>query len=163
MVEEHERFWNANNRRSKAKALGLTPNEVYTLASIVEREISKEEEKKRVAGLYLNRMKTGMKLDADPTAKFATRDFKATRLYYKHTRFDSPYNTYLYKGLPPGPISMASITSIEAVLNSEDHNYFYMCVEPDNPGYHVFAETLSEHNKNARKYHRWLDRMERSN
>ncbi|GGG30862.1 hypothetical protein GCM10011344_34760 [Dokdonia pacifica] len=98
-----------------------------------------------------------MKLDADPTAKFATRDFKATRILYKHTRFESPYNTYLHRGLPPGPISMASITSIDAVLNSEDHNFYYMCVDPENLGYHLFAASITEHNKNARKYHRWLD------
>ena len=157
MIKEHDRFWASSDRLTKAEKLGLSPEEVYTLASIVEREISKEEEKKRVAGLYLNRVRTGMKLDADPTAKFATKDFKATRILYKHTRFDSPYNTYLYKGLPPGPISMASITSIDAVLNSEDHEYFYMCVDPDNLGYHLFAESLTEHNQNARRYHRWLD------
>ncbi|MCH2082511.1 MAG: endolytic transglycosylase MltG [Saprospiraceae bacterium] len=161
MLKEHNRFWNTNDRLSKAKKLGLTPEEVYTLASIVEREISKNAEKKRVAGLYLNRLKIGMKLDADPTAKFATRDFKAKRILYKHIRFESPYNTYLHKGLPPGPISMASITSIDAVLDSEDHNYYYMCVDPENPGYHLFAESINEHNRNARRYHRWLDRMEK--
>ncbi|MEM9548579.1 MAG: endolytic transglycosylase MltG [Bacteroidota bacterium] len=163
MIKEHTRFWDANNRRAKAEKLGMTPNEVYTLASIVEREISKDAEKKRVAGLYLNRIRTGMKLDADPTAKFATRDFKATRILYKHIRFDSPYNTYLHKGLPPGPISMASIKSIDAVLDSEDHDYFYMCVDPENPGYHIFAESLTEHNRNARRYHRWLDDFEKRN
>ena len=161
MIKEHQRFWDKNNRRSKAEELGLNPNEVYTLASIVEREISKDSEKKRVAGLYLNRIKTGMKLDADPTAKFATRDFKATRILYKHIRFESPYNTYLHKGLPPGPISMASIKSIDAVLDSEQHDYYYMCVDPEKPGYHVFAESIEEHGRNARRYHRWLDRVER--
>ncbi|AUP79255.1 endolytic transglycosylase MltG [Flavivirga eckloniae] len=161
MVKEHNRFWNTNDRLSKAKKLGLTTEEVYTLASIVEREISKDEEKKRVAGLYLNRIRIGMKLDADPTAKFATRDFKATRILYKHIRFNSPYNTYLHRGLPPGPISMASIKSIDAVLDSEKHNFYYMCVDPDNLGYHLFAETITEHNKNARKYHRWLDNIEK--
>ncbi len=161
MVKEHNRFWNSNDRLSKAEKIGLTPPEVYTLASIVEREISNNDEKKRVAGLYLNRIRIGMKLDADPTAKFATRDFKATRILYKHTRFDSPYNTYLHRGLPPGPISMASIRSIDAVLDSEKHNFYYMCVKPDTPGYHVFAETLSEHNRNARRYHNWLDRIEK--
>lgn len=161
MVEEHNSFWNTNDRRSKAEKLGMTTNEVYALASIVEREISKNTEKKRVAGLYLNRIKVGMKLDADPTAKFATRDFKATRILFKHTRFESPYNTYLHKGLPPGPISMASIKSIDAVLDSEEHNFYYMCVDPENLGYHVFAETLKEHNRNAKRYHRWLDGVER--
>lgn len=98
---------------------------------------------------------------ADPTAKFATRDFKATRILFKHTRFDSPFNTYLYKGLPPGPISMASITSLDAVLDAEIHEYDYMCARPDNSGYHVFSKTLSEHNRNARKYHRWLDSLDK--
>ena len=163
MLKEHHRFWNSNDRFAKAEKLGLTANEVYTLASIVEREISKNTEKKRVAGLYLNRIRVGMKLDADPTAKFATRDFKATRILYKHIRFDSPYNTYLHKGLPPGPISMASIKSIDAVLDSEKHNFYYMCVDPNRPGYHVFAETLKEHNRNAKKYHRWLDSIEKKN
>lgn len=161
MIKEYNRFWNTNERRSKAEKLGMTPTEVYTLASIVEREISKNSEKKRVAGLYLNRIKVGMKLDADPTAKFATKDFKATRILYKHIRFDSPYNTYLHPGLPPGPISMASIKSIDAVLDSEKHNFYYMCVDPENPGYHVFAEDLSEHNRNARRFHRWLDSIEK--
>jgi len=160
MNKEHDRFWKSHDRMAKAEALGLSPAEVYTLASIVEREVSKESEKKRVAGLYLNRINTGMRLGADPTAKFATRDFQAKRILYKHTRFDSPYNTYLYKGLPPGPISMASITSIDAVLESESHNYFYMCVDPDNPGYHLFAETITEHNRNAQRYHQYLDNLE---
>ena len=161
MIKEHKQFWNSNNRIAKAEVLGLTPTEVYTLASIVEREISKNEEKRRVAGLYLNRIKIGMKLDADPTAKFATRDFEATRILYKHIRFESPFNTYLHKGLPPGPISMASIKSIDAVLDSEDHEYYFMCVDPENPGYHLFAESIEEHNRNARRYHRWLDQLEK--
>ena len=163
MVKEHNRFWNTNDRLSKANKLGMTPNEVYTLASIVERESSENNEKRRVAGLYLNRIRAGMKLDADPTAKFATRDFKATRILYKHIRFESPFNTYLHKGLPPGPISMASIHSIDAVLDPENHNFYYMCVDTNNPGYHVFAETLTEHNGNAKRYHRWLDRQEKGN
>ena len=159
MVKEHNRFWQSNNRLTKAEKLGMNAVEVYTLASIVEREISKNEEKKRVAGLYLNRIRKGMKLEADPTAKFATRDFKARRMLFKHTRFDSPFNTYIYAGLPPGPISMASITSIDAVLDSEDHDYIFMCARPDNSGYHAFAKTLTGHNNNARKYHRWLDKQ----
>ena len=163
MVKEHHQFWNSNDRLSKAKKINLNPKEVYTLASIVEREISKDAEKRKVAGLYLNRIKIGMKLDADPTAKFATKDFKATRILYKHIRFESPFNTYLHQGLPPGPISMASIKSIDAVLDSEEHNYYYMCVDAKNPGYHIFAETLKEHNTNARKYHRWLDNVQRGN
>ena len=97
-----------------------------------------------------------MKLDADPTAKFATRDFKATRILYKHTRFESPYNTYLNKGLPPGPISMASIKSIDAVLDSEKHNYYYMCASVDKIGFHEFANSLAQHNRNAAKYQKWI-------
>ena len=161
MVKEHNRFWQSNNRLAKAEKLGMNAKEVYTLASIVERETAKNEEKKRVAGLYLNRIRKGMKLEADPTAKFATRGFKANRVLYKHTRFDSPYNTYLYEGLPPGPISMASITSIDAVLNSENHDYIFMCARPDLSGYHAFSKTLAGHNKNAKKYHRWLDSLKR--
>jgi len=162
MIKEHEIFWNSE-RLQKAGKLEMMPKQVYTLASIVEREISKDAEKKRVAGLYLNRIKVGMKLDADPTAKFATKDLKATRILYKHIRFESPYNTYLHKGLPPGPISMASIKSIDAVLDSEEHDYYYMCVDVDKPGYHVFAESIEEHNRNARRYHRWLDNYEKKN
>ena len=161
MVKEHKRFWNSNNRLAKAKKLGMNAVEVYTLASIVEREIAKNEEKKRVAGLYLNRIRKGMKLEADPTAKFATRDFKANRVLFKHIRFDSPFNTYIYPGLPPGPISMASITSIDAVLDSEDHEYIFMCARPDNSGYHAFSKTLSGHNRNAKKYHNWLNNLRR--
>ena len=159
MIKEHKIFWESNNRLAKAEKLGMNPLEVYTLASIVEREVSINEEKKRVAGLYLNRIRKGVKLMADPTAKFATKDFKASRILFKHTRFDSPFNTYLYKGLPPGPISMASITSIDAVLNAENHDFDFMCSRPDYSGYHVFSRTLSEHNKNAKKYHRWLDNL----
>jgi UPF0755 protein len=159
MLKEHKIFWDSNNRLAKAEKIGMNPLEVYTLASIVEREVSIKEEKKRVAGLYLNRIRKGIKLMADPTAKFATKDFKATRILFKHTRFDSPFNTYLYKGLPPGPISMASITSIDAVLNAEKHDFDFMCSRPDYSGYHVFSETLSEHNRNAKKYHRWLDNL----
>lgn len=160
MIKENKLFWESNNRLAKAEKLGMNTLEVYTLASIVEREVSKNEEKKRVAGLYLNRIRKGINLMADPTAKFATRDFKATRILFKHTRFDSPFNTYLFKGLPPGPISMASITSIDAVLNAENHDFDFMCSRPDYSGYHVFSKTLSEHNRNANKYHRWLDSLE---
>ncbi len=160
MVKENNRFWNSNDRLLKAEKLGMNRIEVYTLASIVEREVAKNEEKKRVAGLYLNRIKKGMRLEADPTAKFATKDFKANRILYKHIRYESPYNTYKYKGLPPGPISMASITSIDAVLDAEDHEYIFMCVDTENPGYHLFAKTLKEHSKNASKYHRWLDSLD---
>lgn len=152
MIKEHDAFWAKDNRLEKAKKLGLTPDEVYTLASIVERETLQNSEKKRMAGVYLNRLKKDMLLQADPTSVFATRDFTATRVTDYHTKFDSPYNTYMYKGLPPGPISMASKASIDAVLNAEDHNYIYFCAKGDGSGFHNFAKTLSAHNQNAVLY-----------
>lgn len=152
MVREHKNFWNSKNRLSKAKKLELTPAEVYTLASIIERETLNNGEKPRMAGVYYNRLQKGMLLQADPTAVFATRDFTTTRVLNRHTQFDSPYNTYMYKGLPPGPISMASISSIDAVLNVEDHDYIYFCAKGDGSGLHNFAKTLAQHNRNAQIY-----------
>lgn len=156
MKTEHDRFWDSENRRTKAKRLNMTPNEVYTLASIVERETLRADEKKRMAGVYLNRIEDGMLLQADPTAVFARRDFAAKRVTWYHTKFDSPYNTYMYAGLPPGPISMASISSIDAVLNAENHDYYYFCARGDGSGYHNFGETLAQHNENRRIYVRNL-------
>lgn len=152
MQKEHERFWSAGNRRQKAQKLGLTPAEVYTLASIVEKETLRNEEKKRMAGVYLNRLDRGMLLQADPTSVFATRDFDTPRVTNYHTQFDSPYNTYLYKGLPPGPITMTSISSIDAVLNAEKHDYIFFCAIGDGSGLHNFARTLAQHNRNAQIY-----------
>lgn len=154
MAKEHKRFWDANNRRTKAKKYNLSPAEVYTLASIVERETLQNGEKKRMAGVYLNRLRIGMLLQADPTSVFARKDFTATRVTDYHTKYDSPYNTYMYKGLPPGPISMASIPSIDAVLNAESHKYMYFCAKGDGSGFHNFAKTLAAHNKNAEVYRR---------
>ncbi len=156
MKKEHEIFWGKDNRKAKAEQLDMTPNEVYTLASIVEKETLRSEEKRRMAGVYLNRLKKGMLLQADPTAVFARRDFAAKRVTNYHTQFDSPYNTYMYIGLPPGPISMASISSIDAVLNSERHDYYYFCAKGDGTGYHNFAKTLAQHNQNAQIYYRKL-------
>lgn len=151
MQKEHERFWN-NGRMEKAKALDMSPAEVYTLASIVEKETLQDSEKRRMAGVYLNRLKQGMLLQADPTSVFARRDFETKRVTDYHTKFDSPYNTYLYKGLPPGPIAMASISSIDAVLNGEGHDYVYFCAKGDGSGFHNFAKTLEAHNRNAAIY-----------
>jgi UPF0755 protein len=156
MQKEHERFWDSNNRRAKAKKKGMTPAEVYTLASIVERETLRADEKPRMAGVYLNRLEDGMRLQADPTAVFARRDFGAKRVTWYHTKFDSPYNTYIYAGLPPGPISMASISSIDAVLNPEDHRYYYFCAKGDGSGYHNFGKDLAQHNQNIKIYVRNL-------
>ncbi len=160
MVKEHKAFWN-EERMAKAQKLDMTPEEIYTLASIVEGETNYNPEKRRVAGVYMNRLRIGMLLQADPTLKFATRDFEAKRVLNKHKEFDSPYNTYMYGGLPPGPIMLASITSIDAVLNHEKHDYLYFCAKPpkdinDKPKDHAFAKTLSQHNANAQRYYRYL-------
>ncbi len=152
MIKEHDRFWEKNNRRNKAQKLGLSEEEVYTLASIVEKETLRNDEKRRMAGVYYNRLRKGMLLQADPTSVFARRDFTTKRVTDYHTKFDSPYNTYVYKGLPPGPIAMASISSIDAVLNVESHDYLYFCARGDGSGYHNFARTLAQHNRNAAIY-----------
>lgn len=151
MHAEYNRFWN-ESRLKKAEALGLTPVEVITVASIVQEETIKADEKPIVAGLYLNRIKRGMLLQADPTVKFAIGDFGIKRVLTKHLETDSPYNTYKYAGLPPGPINFPEISSIDAVLNAEKHKYLYMCAKEDFSGYHNFARTLSQHNANAARY-----------
>jgi UPF0755 protein len=156
MQKEHDRFWSKDKRREKATQLGLSPTEVYTLASIVEKETNQNSEKRRIAGVYLNRLRIGMRLQADPTCIFATRDFEATRVLDFHIEFDSPYNTYKYAGLPPGPITMASIASIDAVLNPEQHKFMYFCAVGDDSGLHQFAETLAGHNQNVNRYRRKL-------
>ncbi len=157
LLYEYNRFWDQNSRRVRAAELGLTPREVYTLASIVDRETIAEREKPVVARVYLNRLKLGMPLQADPTIVFANRIFDTRRVLYKHLEIDSPYNTYLYAGLPPGPIGIASISGIDAVLHADDHNYLYMVAKPDNSGLHNFSSSLREHNQNARLYQRWLN------
>jgi len=152
MKAEYDKFWKSNQRIEKAALLSLTPQEVYTLASIVEKETLLKSEKTRIAGVYLNRLNIGMPLQADPTVVFARKDFLARRVTDFHTKFDSPYNTYKYTGLPPGPITMSSISSIDAVLNPEKHNYLYFCAVGDESGRHSFAESLSVHNRNAQIY-----------
>lgn len=159
MIRENEKFWKQKDRLSKAEELGMTKEEVYTMASIVEKESIRNDEKPRIAGVYLNRIKQGMKLDADPTVVFAIGNFELKRILYKHLEYDSPYNTYKNAGLPPGPIYMPSIRSIDAVLDHEDHKYLYFCAKPESNGGHLFAETISQHNANARVYHRWLDKQ----
>lgn len=160
LKKENEAFWNSNNRREKAERIGLTISEVITLASIVEEETNYQPEKSRVAGLYLNRLRKGIRLQSDPTVKFALKDFKLNRILFEHLKVDDPYNTYVYAGLPPGPIRLPSVATIDAVLNAEKHNYIYMCAHPDFNGTHNFAVTLAEHNRNAAKYHvalrKWL-------
>ncbi|HRG44159.1 MAG TPA: endolytic transglycosylase MltG, partial [Saprospiraceae bacterium] len=143
----------------KLKELGMTKEEVYTLASIVDKETLADAEKPTVAGLYLNRLKMGMPLQADPTVVFANNDFTIKRVTNKHTAIKSPYNTYLNKGLPPGPISMATASGIDAVLNHEKHNYLYMCARPDTSGRHNFAETFEAHVQFANIYRDWLTKQ----
>lgn len=156
MKKEHDHFWNAD-RLAKAQAIGLTPNEVCTLASIIDEETANNAEKPMIAGMYLNRMKTGMPLQADPTIKFALKDFALKRIYHNMLTIDSPYNTYQNTGLPPGPIKIASVKGIDAVLNRVDHNYLYMCAKEDFSGTHNFAATYQEHLRNATKYARALN------
>lgn len=156
MLKEHDAFWDKDNRRAKAQALGLSETEVYILASIVERETNANSEKPTIAGVYLNRLKIGMKLQADPTSVFATRDFATRRVTEYHTSFDSPYNTYVYKGLPPGPISMAAIPTLNAVLNPAQHKYLYFCAKPDESGTHAFAETFAAHKVNANRFQSYI-------
>ena len=158
MQKENKRFWN-NSRLTKAKALGLSPCEVITLASIVDEETAKDDEKPMVAGLYLNRLRRGMLLQADPTVKFALGDFELRRILHVHLQADSPYNTYKYGGLPPGPIRIPSMKAIDAVLNPDKHSYLYMCAKEDFSGYHNFAATLTQHNANARRYQQALNRL----
>jgi UPF0755 protein len=157
MNKEYKRFWN-KERMQKAAVLNLTPEEVTTLASIVDEETYYNSEMPRVAGLYINRLRKRMHLQADPTLKFALGDFTIKRVLNVHKQIDSPYNTYKRYGLPPGPISIPSISAIDAVLNFESHSYIYMCAKPDFSGYHNFAKTLSQHNVNANNYQRALNK-----
>jgi UPF0755 protein len=157
MYKEYKRFWN-EERLAKAKVLNLTREDVVTLASIVDEETLYNVEMPRVAGLYINRLRKRMHLQADPTLKFALGDFTIKRVLNVHKQIDSPYNTYKKYGLPPGPISIPSVSAIDAVLNFESHNYIYMCAKSDFSGYHNFAKTLSQHNINARNYQRALNK-----
>ena len=157
LLDYRNRFWN-KERRAKAAALGLSPAEVATVASIVEEETAKADEKPKVARLYLNRLRKGMKLQADPTVKFATGDFKLRRILGKHLAIESPYNTYKHTGLPPGPIRVPASATIDAVLNAPKHNYIYMCAKEDFSGYHNFASDYQTHIANARRYQAELNR-----
>jgi len=151
MHSEYKRFWN-EKRTNKAKTIQLTPVEVIILASIVQSETAKKAELKTVAGLYVNRLKRGQLLQADPTVKYAVGDFSLKRILNSHLAIESPYNTYKYAGLPPGPINFPEVSSIDAVLDYEKHNYIFMCAKEDFSGYHNFATTNAQHNRNAAKY-----------
>ena len=161
MLKEYQRFW-TDSRQAKAKELNMSMNDVMTLASIVYEESKMADEQPRVAGVYVNRLKLGMPLQADPTLKFAAYqlpEYQNTvikRVLNKHKEIDSPYNTYMYAGLPPGLIAMPDISAIDAVLNYEKHKYLYFAADAKNVGYHKFAKNLSQHNANAREYQRYL-------
>jgi UPF0755 protein len=154
---EYERFW-TDERKEKASQIGLSPVEVTILASIVQAEVSHNDEAPVVAGLYLNRLKKNMYLQADPTLIYGIGDFTIRRVLNIHKSVDSPYNTYRYLGLPPGPINFPSVRSIDAVLDHDRHQYIYMCAREDFSGYHNFSTNLRQHNSNARKYQQALNR-----
>lgn len=157
MSKEYKVFW-TEERRIKAQRLGLSQSEVSILASIVEKESNFRSEHSTVAGVYLNRLRIGMPLQADPTLVFANRDFSAKRVLNSHKEIDSPYNTYRYRGLPPGPICIPDPRTIDAVLNAEKHSYIYFCAKADGSGRHAFASTYNEHLRNAREFQRMLNR-----
>jgi UPF0755 protein len=157
MAREYKAFW-TQSRKEKAKNTGLSQTEVSIIASIVEQETRMNDEKPVIAGVYLNRYRKGWKLEADPTLVFAAGDFTIQRVLNVHKEIDSPYNTYMYTGLPPGPICLPSISSINAVLNYRKHNFMFFCAREDFSGYHSFAESYSEHLANARRFQRELDR-----
>lgn len=158
MINEFRSFWN-DERLEKAGELGLSPVEVSTLASIVDDEVLKEDEKPRIAGVYINRLRRNMPLQACPTIKFALNDFSIRRVLKEHLKVDSPYNTYVHTGMPPGPVRSASKQGINAVLNAEDHNYLYFVARHDFSGYHHFSTNLRDHINYANKYHIELDRL----
>ena len=151
------RFW-TDERKAKAVALGLTPDEVCTIASIVEEETAKSDERGKVSRLYINRYKQGMKLQADPTVKFALGDFGIRRITHAMLTCDSPYNTYKFEGLPPGPIRLPEKSTIDAVLNAPEHNFTYMCAKEDFSGYHNFTDNYATHLANARRYQAELNK-----
>ena len=159
MVTEYDKYWSANDRILKAEKLNMTPTECSILASIVQKESNLISEQPTIAGVYLNRINKNMPLQADPTVVYAIRDFTIKRVLNKHLLYQSPYNTYLNTGLPPGPICIPESTTIDAVLNAEDHKYLYFCAKPGYDGGHLFSKNLIAHNKNARTYQRWLSRQ----
>jgi UPF0755 protein len=157
MLKEYRLFWN-DQRLTKAREKGLDPKEVAILASIIDNEVSKADEKPRIAGVYLNRLRRGIPLQACPTIKFALNDFTITRVLDKYLKTDSPYNTYKHRGFPPGPIGCPSVEGIDAVLNAEQHNYLYFAAKADFSGYHNFSRTLAEHNHYAAIYQKELNK-----
>ena len=153
---EQQRFWN-DERNKEAERLHLTPKEIYTIASVVEEETNRQEDKGKIASVYINRLRKGMKLAADPTIKFAMKDFGLKRIYYKYLSYPSPYNTYIHTGLPPGPINTPSIKTIDAVLNAPETDYLFFVARPNSGGLSDFASTFREHSAYAKSYRDALD------
>jgi len=156
LYNEEQKFWNEDRKR-KAEQLHLTPNEVYIVASIVEEETNRSEDKGKIASVYINRLRKGMKLAADPTIKFAMKDFELKRIYFKYLNYPSPYNTYIHKGLPPGPINTPSIKTIDAVLNAPETDYLFFVARPNSGGLSDFSSTFQEHSIYAKVYRDALD------
>ena len=161
LYADQEKFWNGE-RQQKAVALNLTPKQVYTMASIIEEETNKEDDKGKIASVYINRINTGMKLEADPTVKFAMKNFGLKRILFAHLTYPSPYNTYQQTGLPPGPICTPSSKTIDAVLNAPQTNYIFFVAKPDFNGYSNFASTYAEHMVFAKAYQNALDSLIRA-
>jgi UPF0755 protein len=161
MKDQHDQFWKANDRKAKAAAIGMTPNQVYTLASIVEEECNYDSDKSLIASVYQNRLQKNMRLQACPTIKFAMQDFTITRIYEKYLTNPSPYNTYRNLGLPPGPICTPSPKTIDLVLNAPKTNYLYFVAKADFSGYHHFSATFEEHSKFAKEYQLKLDEYQK--
>ncbi len=159
MIQEKDLFWSKKDRLEKARALNLDPVQVYTLASIVEKETNVEQEKGLISGVYLNRLKSGMKLQADPTVVYALGVQGLQRVLHEHLIVDSPYNTYMYEGLPPGPIWMPSTSTLDSVLNAAPHNYLFFCAKPGYDGSHAFSESIDAHYQCARIYRQWLNQQ----
>ena len=159
MYKYYKSFWQQNARQEKAKQIGFSPLEIITIASIVQEETNVKNEYSKIAGVYINRLEKGMKLQADPTVRFALKDFGLKRVLLKHLKLKSPYNTYKYKGLPPGPINNPYPQVIDAVLNYEKHNYLFFCASPELDGTHLFAKNYTQHKKNAEKYQNTLNKL----
>jgi len=157
--DESENFWNRNDRLLKAEKQALSPSQVYILASIVEEETNKNDEKGNIASVYINRLNRGMPLSADPTIKYALRNFSITRIYYGYLNVESPYNTYRYKGLPPGPVCTPSQATIDAVLDMPKTDYLFFVAKSDFSGYHHFSNNFAEHEQYAKQYQKALDSL----
>lgn len=158
MIRENKKFWN-EDRLAAASKLKLTPKDIYILASIINEESYQTKELPRIAGVYLNRLKKGVQLQADPTVKFATGNFALKRILFSHTRINHPYNTYIHKGLPPGPICIPTLASLNAALHPELHKYMYFCAKPELDGFHNFSVTHAQHERYAAAYRAMMDRM----